>query len=459
MRLSVTIPYMHCEARSGVYRYRRRVPSDLVRLVGKKKLDISLKTKDAAEAILRGQKQHSATEAEWARLRARGLDQVAYEVQRSEMRGLGLMAGNQPSAGPLADAGQKVSEAAWGALSAFGPVTPDSKAGREKVRMAEALVLGVNPPQPRLARAVEVYLEERGGNNLGDLTKQVGVAVRALEAAMGKVNPVVTDIGHLDAYAMRNGLLARGQSPATVRKRIGTIKTVLNVAKGRLNLTDWENPFLKLTLPKGVKEVAAKDQRDPLTVDEIWRCRAALAGYNPQIRAIWDLMTLTGARLGEICQLHSGDVFLEQAPPFIWIRARVEGQSLKSSGSTRRVPLAAGAVSVLRGVLDAGEGSIRSVFTKYAGASGSNSASALLIKAMKAAGVWRERVKVPYSLRHSHKDWIRAVAPDDIRQRMHGHGNLAIEDRYGNTDFLERLAKALDEALLGAGMSAYPEAR
>ena len=71
---------------------------------------------------------------------------------------------------------------------------------------------------------------------------------------------------------------------------------------------------------------------------------------------------------------------------------------------------------------------------------------------MKAAGVWQQQKKVPYSLRHSVKDWVRRVANEHIADLIHGHGGGSISRAYGSDDMLDQLQVKLTEALVMAGV-------
>lgn len=78
--------------------------------------------------------------------------------------------------------------------------------------------------------------------------------------------------------------------------------------------------------------------------------------------------------------------------------------------------------------------------------------SQLLLAAMKAAGVWLKTLKVVHSFRHSHKDWMRRVAPTDVCDLLHGHSNSSAAGLYGSDHRLEQMSDALQEALKRAGV-------
>jgi integrase len=61
-------PQLH--PRSGVYRLRKRVPADLVALIGRREFTLSLQTKDPTEARIRYAQELAKLEQRWAGLRA-----------------------------------------------------------------------------------------------------------------------------------------------------------------------------------------------------------------------------------------------------------------------------------------------------------------------------------------------------------------------------------------------------
>jgi len=71
---------------------------------------------------------------------------------------------------------------------------------------------------------------------------------------------------------------------------------------------------------------------------------------------------------------------------------------------------------------------------------------------MKQAGVWEKTRKVPYSLRHSHKDWMRRVAPQYWCDLVHGHASKGAAGNYGGDDMLDRLSVYVEKACREGGI-------
>ena len=70
MQLVVNMEYLAQDSRSGRYRYRRRVPGELIKLIGKREFSISLKTTDQRLALERYDRVHREVELEIEAARA-----------------------------------------------------------------------------------------------------------------------------------------------------------------------------------------------------------------------------------------------------------------------------------------------------------------------------------------------------------------------------------------------------
>lgn len=98
------------------------------------------------------------------------------------------------------------------------------------------------------------------------------------------------------------------------------------------------------------------------------------------------------------------------------------------------------------------------MFPRYCYQRNANGLSAALVKPMKAAKVWIKTRKVPYSIRHSVKDWLRRTTPTNIQLLImgHGHGEGRVAGGYGGDDLLDMQAKHLELALVAGGVINYP---
>ncbi|SPF79166.1 Putative defective protein IntQ [Aliiroseovarius pelagivivens] len=449
MRLTVSVKHLRKENRSGIYRYRRRVPEDLRLVIGKSFIDQTLETTDELVAVQRREEIHQKVQRLFAELRSKGTEKLEYQTAKETLKDLGVWQGAQSDMQPvLLDTStppvfEKMTQAI---LAESDP--------KKQLLLMKAKFQGVKPPAIRLNEAVEVYLDERAGDNFENLKKQTTLAARALCEAKGEDNPEIAEVTFDDAYKLRDTLLEAGKAADTVKKRLGSLRAVYNVAKRRLNLPQLVNPFGGISLPKGHKEGPAKEKRQALTVDEIKLCQPEINKSNEDIKDLWTLMIYTGARPSELCRLKWEDVRLKDDVPHIRINAG-PGRPIKTEGSERSVPLVGRGLTILTRRKEKLIGTAHSkidVIPRYAHRGGPGNVSGLMIKAMKKADVWVTIKKVPYSIRHSHKDWMRRVAREEMTNRIHGHGRKSVANDYGSDEFLSELEKIISEGLERSGL-------
>lgn len=448
MRLVVNMEYLTQDPKSGRYRYRRRVPGELIKLIGKREFSISLKTSEQRAALDRYDRVHRDVEAEIEAARAIDPADVDHRAKVNTLKKYDLVGANIRSLPPVSLAAdpEKFSRFTEAALRA-----PD----REFDQIVEAKFFGLQEPPLRLSKAVNAYLEEhKDADNESDLRKQTALVIGLVREIMKDVDPLIEAIDIDVAYAFRDTLRAKGSARGTIQRRINSIRAVLNFAKQRFQLTAFANPFSGLEVPKTALDRRAKDSRLPLTVEEIRRCTAFVMSKNQDIADLWTMMMLTGARPRELLGLEWQDVDLDHPIPHIFIRPnRIRG--VKTDTSIRKVPLVGRALDAARSRAE-GAGpdrkSVEPLFPRYSSSSGYNTASNLMTKAMKQAGVWEKITKVPYSLRHSHKDWMRRVAPEYWVNLVHGHAQGGIAANYGGDDMLDQLARYVEQACRTAGV-------
>ena len=200
----------------------------------------------------------------------------------------------------------------------------------------------------------------------------------------------------------------------------------------------------------------AKERRDALTLVDIRACVYAISTKNESISDLWVLMMFTGARPKELTGLLWSEVDLEHSTPQIWITSN-RLRPLKTKGSDRKVPMVGAALDIMRRRLANG-GDKAEVFPRYSGRNGANIVSAIQVEAMKQAGVWTtEGLKVPYSLRHSVKDWMNRVAATSWGDWLQGHASGGSSSAYGSDEFQDLIAGHLTKALKTAGVWDYPQ--
>ena len=448
MRLVIDMDYLAQDPKSGRFRYRRRVPREIVKILGKREFSISLKTTDQRIALERYEAVHQDVEAEIQAARAIDPEEADYRASVQTLRKYKLASPTTRAVAPVKFEQDPERFRLFTEAALRAPV-------HEFDQIVEAKFFGLQEPPTRLSKAVDAYLQEhKDADNERDLRKQTNLAIDLITEVVGHRDPEVESIDIEAAYAFRDRLRARGSSRGTIQRRINTIRAVLNFAKQRFQLTDYVNPFSRLEVPKTASDRRARDSRLPLTIDEIARCNSFMMSKNKDIADLWIMMMFTGARPRELLGLEWQDVDLDHPIPHIVVRPNgIRG--VKTDTSIRKVPLVGRGLEVARSRAEqAGHGAsgAEPFFARYASTGGFNTASNLMTKAMKQAGVWERIKKVPYSLRHSHKDWMRRVAPEYWCNLVHGHAQGGIAANYGGDDMLDQLARFLEQACRTAGI-------
>jgi integrase len=230
----------------------------------------------------------------------------------------------------------------------------------EKLKARRALVASAFPT-PAANDLASRDAGQRGGRRISDAlsawsekdrpAKTVGALTRhasQFAALMG--DPVLSSIDKVEAIRFRDALRAwakaKGKTARTADNALVSIRALVNTARDR----GWVegNPFERLTVESGGKESVGRepwthDELRTLFNDPIW------LGYHlPTARkagadaAYWIplIACYTGARVSEIAQLWTDDLTLSAGQEVIEFRPNAErGQSLKSKGSWRAVPM------------------------------------------------------------------------------------------------------------------------
>lgn len=455
--------------KSGNAKYRRRVTSPAMRaMLGKSAVEWSLRTRDPLKIVKAWEEAHARFEALEAKAGSKTTAQAAWDVTLEAAVAYGLATADAARIGPV-DA-----EREQGRFKAFtdaiiteaGKLSPqqrNAKFGTEPpvnaaLQLVKAKMRGVERPPVRLSEAVRVYLRDREARSTyPDLEKQVGLVVSGIEGVMGEADPVLTTIDRDTAYAYRDSLLAKGNSLGTVQRRITSIKAVLNAAGKRFDLRDWRNPFNAMGALEDDAE-AGEEKRLSLTLTDLRLIRDCQTGMNEDARDIWHLMMFTGLGPNEARGLQWGEVFLDDQTPHIQVKAN-HRRRLKKKQRRRRVPLVGSVLAMMRRKRRSASDAQSDVFPRYGGHRNANTLSASLVKPMKAAGVWRRIVKVPYSLRHTLKDALRRTCPQPMQLLLlgHGHSEGQAASQYGMDDLLDQQAHYLTEAITQGGWINYPE--
>lgn len=263
-------------------------------------------------------------------------------------------------------------------------------------------------------------------------------------------------VSRVDVLGFRDFLTMRGQSPVTVSRKIGILKTLFGMARDYERLP--ANPADRIR----VAHAARQKSRVAFSAEDLSRIFHSpiyTGDYRPASgggdACYWlPLLALfTGARVEELAQLLVRDVRVAKGLGwYIDINDEAEHSHLKNAASRRRIPLH-------QTLIDCG-------FLDYAQSLREISGSCFLFPALKRnprgklggyfstffSAYLRRRVritdrrKVFHSFRHTFKDVCRRVGVDEaVHDALTGHTSPHAGRRYGNEHYpLEPLFAAME---------------
>jgi integrase len=381
--------------KNGIYYFERRVPSDLRKHYSASKISYSLRSRSTSVATSRAMRAAQQLDDYWYHLR----------IMDSELPGKHLlrMQQNAPNA------------------SKFSPSYPFDDSASVS-----------------LSEAVAMYLRLKGQNR--PVTFH-----RAAERACGYVIDVCGDkslvaYSRADATRFRDALVERKLTGSSITRIFGTVRSVVNFTASEVGVT-MTNPFTGVYYDRksGVQE------RAPLPVDVVKAVQRECMRIDDDVRWLVALVSDTGLRLAEAAGLLREDIVLDADIPHVVVREH-PWRRLKTSSSTREVPLAEMSLWAGRRILEHGEDS-PFAFARYnrGDDTNANSASAALNKWMRP--LVPERCTM-HSFRHSMRDRLRAVeCPSDIVDQIGGWQTEGVGQTYGHGYPLEVLNKWLELAV------------
>ncbi len=146
MQLVVIMEYLTQDSKSGRYRYRRRVPGELIKLIGKREFSVSLKTTDQRLALERYERVHRDVELEIEAARAVDPADADHRAKLQTLRKHDLAA---PGLKKLAPVTFEADPATFKKFTDAALRAPD----HEFDRIVEAKFFGVQEPPLRLSKA------------------------------------------------------------------------------------------------------------------------------------------------------------------------------------------------------------------------------------------------------------------------------------------------------------------
>lgn len=449
--LMIAVKYAKTDTRNGNMIYRRRVPKALEPyFVGQTMLVKALGKGD--KALAEYSRYHGHIEHLKA-LAENGVAGLSSNEQRTRLKALLESWGADPHSSGY-DEGD-LNEWTWRQEEANKLLDPyqDRTTGdwqdvpSDTEAKALALLQGIPKAalEPTITDAFKFYLAENAKTIPEQRKKQVQRFRRAekhLIAAVGS-DKILSELTREDVRKWRDMRLGTGVAPDTVRREKNDISAVIGLAQSELD-AGGKNPFSGLKLPKAT--VSRQSQREALPQEVIEGVYRLLKAKRPDLLPIWTLLDFTGARPSEISQLLVGEIILDHAVPHIIIHER-DDRTLKTSWSSRKVPLVGDALTAAKEVVRGVNDLTTPAFPRYYGEGGMDNLSQAL----------RERVRkftanpkhVPYSLRHNMKDRMRAAEIfHDTQTAIQGHASGRGEEAaYGGAVSLEQKRDGLLRAM------------
>lgn len=268
----------------------------------------------------------------------------------------------------------------------------------------------------------------------GPFTRRRHQEVKRLTAALREAAPEVQDIRQFKKAHARIWRDSRRDkvAPVSVERECNVLKSMFSVYLSENDLK-LDNPFVGLKMPEKDRGSAAITKRSPLSISEIQVVRSQLrrSSREPEIPQIWDVLTMTGARLAEVQGLRMKDVYLDDPIPHIRIMPS-DGRSLKTAESIRWIPLYGMALVAVQAAAKRNAGN-----DFLFGKQGRTSPTSVSAKIMKQ---FRKQIadpqKVTYSLRHSLIDEFRAHGvAKEISYPFSGHTSRDVAEKvYGTRE-------------------------
>lgn len=236
------------------------------------------------------------------------------------------------------------------------------------------------------------------------------------------------DLKHWHIVQYRDIKLQQGLKTATVRKHVGTLNAMLNLAFKHLDI-DRLSPF------RGLRIAHENEDKKPLivvTTDLILKVKASLLGYHAAHKLVALLQLNTGVRLSEPVFARLEDCVLDHEIPHLWIRPN-QLSDRKTKSSIRAVPLYGASLDAAKTLhrLAIKQGS-EWLVPKYARYKGNNSCSAAIHKTL------REFEFRSHLFRHALIDRMKASndIPVRLAESITGHSSGGSEfNTYGTVGY------------------------
>jgi hypothetical protein len=278
--------------RNGTYYFSRAVPSDLRHRFPKRKIEVSLRTKSESKAARSAAALSDRLERYW--------DSLRMEMIYSKELGL--------------------------------TVLPETRtAASDSFSLTDALAL---------------YHRLKGTGKTNLFFESSERSIRYLIECLG--HDSLTSLEVSDAGRFRDYLFERGMSSSSVKRVFSSVRAVINLAIREHGLS-VTNVFSGTFIP----DDEVKKKRLPIPADALLTIQRECMALDDEPRWLIALISDTGMRLSEACGLQASDIHLDGDTPYINL-VEHPWRRLKTSSSSRQVPLVGASLWAAHRIVDAG---------------------------------------------------------------------------------------------------------
>lgn len=412
----------------GLPYYRRRVPDDVKRYIGKPELNIRLSEKNGS---LEGQCRRLGDEhtSLFKQLR---LDPNGFGSDKARIDALlskyDVWAGM--GTGPIPDSqnpGNRFSQTPH--IDDFLHYYSQRKERGELTTLDEAALVALRDGHPPLLSDIKrIYLKDPREGKWRSTSEAYWDKLIAFKGDM-KAKSFSPQL----AREFMDSRLSEGAKTQTVMKELNIFRSAFNKAFIELGITTTNNPFIGLR-PDRLGKDATK--RLTLTQDQIKKILAAPSSENKSFVLI---QMATGARCTEIAGARIQDF---DAVNSALTTIDYEDHTLKTENSRRTTPLLQFAVDAIKACPT--DGIV--LFPRYSDGKTTKGGNA-------SANInnWLKRLVGPkitnHCFRHTLITLLRnADIPEDLREEITGHSRQRTAANYGDASSLERKRQAIEKA-------------
>jgi len=230
--------------------------------------------------------------------------------------------------------------------------------------------------RPTITTAYEIYSKESPAANQMKFQLDLARYYKYFTEVFGDL--ALDELRHWHIVQYRDIKLKQGLKTSTVRKHVGGLNAMLNMAFKHLDI-DRLSPFRSLRIPN---EGDDKKKLILVTSELIHKVKHSLMGFHTPHRLVALVQLNTGMRLSEPVFATLDDCVLDHEIPHLWVRPNQLSQR-KTKSSVRAVPLYGVSLDAAKILYrHAKERNSQWLVPRYARYKGNNSCSAAIHKTL-----------------------------------------------------------------------------